>query len=68
MELSREELNRLNSESVDPKPFGSITRPYDNVDMKDEDLAEKISARNRAGKPTFLLRMEYDRRLRQRGL
>lgn len=66
--LSKEELERLTNESVDPKPLGRITRPHDNVGLRDDELCSKIEERNSQGKPTYLLRMEYERRLHQRGL
>lgn len=66
--LSREELQRLTAGSVDPKPWGRITRPHDNVDLADDKLCSKIEERNSQRKPTHLLRMEYERRLLQRGL
>lgn len=68
MELSREELLKHTAQSIDPVPLGAITRPYDNVDLTDEELCCRIEKRNKEGKSTFLLRAEYDRRLRQRGL
>ena len=54
--------------SVDPKPLGPVVRIYDNVELTDEELRQRIEERNRQGKPTYLLRLEYERRLRQRGL
>lgn len=66
--LSRAELEQLNRESVDPQPLGRVVNMYDNVDMSDEELVEKIRQRNKDRKPTYKLRMEYERRLRQRNL
>lgn len=68
MELSREELDKYTSESVDSRPLGRITRRHDNVDLADDELRQRIKERNEQRKPTFLLRMEYERRLNQRGL
>lgn len=65
--LSREELDRFTGKSKDPEPRGLITRPNDNVDLTDEELRSRIIERN-PDKPTYLLRREYERRLRQRGL
>ena len=66
--LSREELNQMTKASVDPKGFGPVTRPHDNADLTDSELRQSILDRNAAQKPTYLLRSEYERRLRQRGL
>lgn len=66
--LSKKELERLTGESVDPmKPFGHITRSHDNVGLTDDQLCSKIEELNSQRKPTYLLRMEYERRLRRRG-
>jgi hypothetical protein len=73
MSLSRNELDRLTIGSIDPKglsgtghisPGGAI----ENVDLTDEQLVQTIEKRNIARQPTFKLRFEYERRLRQRGL
>jgi hypothetical protein len=66
--LSRDELAKLTEGSVDPSPLGRITRPHDNVELTDEELRVKIEDRNAQRKPTYLLRMEYERRLHQRNL
>lgn len=68
MVLSREQLDKLTRDSVDPTPLGSVRRPFDNVDLTDDDLVRTIEERNSQRKPTYLLRLEYDRRLKQRGL
>jgi len=41
---------------------------YHNVDMTDEGLVRHIRERNAQEKPTYLLRMECERWLRQRGV
>lgn len=66
--ISREELDKFTQESVDPNALGPIRRPFDNVELTDDELVARIKERNREGKPTYLLRMEYERRLRHRGL
>jgi hypothetical protein len=66
--ISREELEQLNNESVDPQPLGRVVNIYDNVDISDEELVAKIKQRNKDRKPTYKLRMEYERRLKQRSL
>lgn len=66
--LSRAELEQLNRESMDPQPLGRVVNIYDNVEMSDEELVAKIKQRNKDRKPTYKLRMEYERRLKQRGL
>jgi hypothetical protein len=70
MSLSRDELNRLTRESVDPTGFNPIspTGRFENVDVTDEQLVQTIERRNQARQPTFKLRFEYERRLKQRGL
>lgn len=68
MSISREELEKLTAGSVDPNPLGRIARPYDNVNLTDKELVQKIRERNKDGKPTTLLRFEYERRLMQREL
>jgi hypothetical protein len=65
--ISREELDKFTQESVDPNALGPIRRPFDNVELTDDELVTRIKERNREGKPTYLLRMEYERRLRHRG-
>lgn len=67
-QLSREELERFTRESVDPHPWGNVQRPFDNVGLSDGELRRRIIERNRERKPSYLLRMEYERRLTQRGL
>lgn len=73
MSLSRDELKHLTQESPDPmghsgtgqiSPEGSV----ENVELTDEQLVQRIKQRNAAGKGTFRLRFEYERRLKQRGL
>ena len=71
MGLSQDELDRLTRESVDPRSFGTDsltpTRSYnENSGRTDAGLVRKIEERNRSGKPTFKLRLEYARRLRER--
>lgn len=66
MELSKEGLDRLTRKSVDPSPRGTVVRKFHNVDLTDEDLVQRIEKRNKECKPTYLLRMEYQRRLNQR--
>jgi len=66
--LSREELRELTVGSIDPNPTGRVVRRFNDVERTDEDLVAVIKSRNRAKKPTYLLRMEYARRLDQRGL
>jgi urease accessory protein UreE len=68
MPLSREELNTFTREAVDPTPEGPVRRTFDNVDLTDDELVRRIMERNEQRKPTFLLRLEYERRLGQRGL
>jgi hypothetical protein len=73
MLLSREEMDRLASESVDPRGTSGTGRisaggSIENVNLTDEQLVQIIEKRNRAHQPTFKLRFEYERRLRQRGL
>jgi hypothetical protein len=67
MELSRDELRILTEQSVDPTGWGPVTRPFDNAELNDSELRQRIISRNRNEQPTYLLRLEYDRRLRQRG-
>jgi len=65
--LSREELRWFTSHSVDPQPWGPIVRENDNVYLTDEELRRRLEERTREGKPTALLRLEYQRRLNERG-
>jgi len=65
--LSREELRWFTSRSADPQPWGPIVRGDDNVHLTDEELRRRIEERIREGKPTALLRLEYERRLNERG-
>jgi hypothetical protein len=67
MNLSREELDKFTSASLDPKAGGPVRRPFDNVDLTDEELVSRLKERTGV-KPTFLLRVEYERRLKQRGI
>ena len=68
MSLSRDELNQLTRNSVDPTGFGPVRSHFENVNLTDEQLRQSIEQRNQAGKPTYKLRLEYERRLKQRGL
>jgi len=61
--LSRKELRWFTSHSVDPQPWGPIVRANDNVHLTDEELRRRLEERTREGKPTALLRLEYQRRL-----
>lgn len=66
--LSWEELMELTADSVDPRPFNEVVRKYNDTWRTDEDLVVTIKTRNGRRLPTYLLRMEYKRRLEQRGL
>ncbi len=73
MSLSRDEFKRLTQESPDPMGHsgtGQISHEgrVENVDLTDVELVQRINERNAAGKGTFRLRFEYERRLKQRGL
>ncbi len=65
-ELSREELDEFTRDAVDPTPLGAIRRPFHNTGLSDHALRQTIIERNRKRKPTYQLRMEYERRLAQR--
>lgn len=56
MGLSRAELNRFTRESVDPHGFAPPVRIGHNRGLTDRELRRRIIERNRAGKPTYLLR------------
>lgn len=62
-ELSQEELDRFTRESVDPQPINLVVRRFDNVGLSDSELRRRILERNQKGKLTYLLRLEYQRRL-----
>lgn len=64
--LSRKELNEFDLKAVDRENTGEIRRPYDNADLTDSELRRRIIQRNEERKNTYLLRMEYGRRLYQR--
>lgn len=66
--LSREELEELTANSVDPKGWGPAKRDGHNSNLTDKQLVATIRHRNEDGVATFLLRQEYERRLYQRGL
>lgn len=66
--LSWDELKELTDNSVDPLPFNKVVRKYNDTWRTDEDLVATIKTRNERRLPTYLLRMEYKRRLEQRGL
>jgi hypothetical protein len=68
MSLSKDEIKRFTSDSVDPTGWGPVRSHFENVGLTDAELVQRIKARNRAGKPTYKLRLEYKRRLKQRGL
>ena len=63
--LSRIELETLTDASVDPRPFGRITRAGMNSELTNYELVEKIKQRNKQGRPTYLLRQEYETRLKE---
>jgi hypothetical protein len=67
MSLSRDELNRLTRNSADPTGVGPVLSHFENVDLTDGELLQRIEERNRDNKPTYKLRLEYERRLKQRG-
>lgn len=66
--LSRQEFLELTRNSADPQPRGRVTRDGMNRDLTDRELSSRIRHRNSEGKDTYLLRLEYNRRLRQREL
>jgi hypothetical protein len=66
--LSRDELANFTQRSVDPTPWGRVTRDGMNANLTDSELTSRIQQRNAEGKPTYLLRLEYQRRLGQREL
>ena len=73
MSLSRDRLKDLTNGSPDPSSWGTDsltpTRSYnENSGLSDDELESRIVARNALGKPTYKLRLEYERRLRERGL
>lgn len=63
--LSWKELMNLTEDSVDPHPFNTVVRSNMNTGLSDKELVRTIKTRNRQRKPTYLLRLEYQRRLRQ---
>jgi hypothetical protein len=65
--LSRMELAAFTADSVDPTPWGPVRREGMNAHLSDAALRALIVSRNTQRKPTYLLRQEYDRRLRERG-
>lgn len=65
--LSRKDLENLTNASVDPTGWGPVRRTNDNEGLSDVELRRKIVDRNLEGKPTYLLRLEYERRLEERG-
>jgi len=67
MNLSREELDKFTSASVDPSAPKPVRKSFENVDLTDEELVHRLKERTGV-KPTFLLRQEYERRLKQRGI
>ncbi len=73
MELARARLKVLTDGSVDPNSWGTDSQTpmrsfNENSRLTDAELDRKIEERNRDRKPTFKLRLEYERRLRERGL
>ena len=69
MALLRKLLNKLKSISVDPESWGTDSstpaRSYnENSHLTNEELIRRIEERNSLGKPTYKLRLEYERRLR----
>ncbi|MFH1551762.1 MAG: hypothetical protein ABIC36_02700 [bacterium] len=68
MTLSKEELNTLTSESIDPSPIDDIIKPHHNSGLSDEELSQRIKKHNTRREPTLKFRQEYRRRLNQIGL
>ncbi len=65
--MDQNKLDNLSTNSVDPKPLGQIIRSvHENSDLTDTELVKRIEKRNKQGKPTYMLRQEYQRRLNQR--
>jgi hypothetical protein len=65
--LSETELAAFTANSVDPSPWGPVRREGMNAHLSDAALRALIVSRNMEGKPTYLLRQEYERRLGERG-
>lgn len=73
MALSRARLKELTDSSPDPHSWGTTaqtpTKSFnENSQLSDDALDRIIAERNRAGKPTYKLRLEYERRLIAKGL
>jgi len=73
MPLSRERLKILTDGSADPGSWGTDSqtpsRSYnENSGLTDAELDRRIEERTGGGKPTYKLRLEYERRLRERGM
>ena len=66
--LSRGKLLNLTENSRDPEPQGPVLREGMNAHLSDEELRDLIKSRNAELKPTYLLRLEYELRLNERGL
>jgi hypothetical protein len=71
MALSREQLQSLTNGSVDPQSWGTDSETpmrshTENGELSDEELVRRIEERSGI-KPTYKLRLEYERRLRERG-
>jgi hypothetical protein len=65
--MNQGELDNLTENSVDPQPLGKIRRSvHENSGLTDTELVNTIKTRNEQGKPTYMLRQEYQRRLNQR--
>lgn len=64
--LTGQELDLFTKGSVDPDGWGPVRRDGMNRDLSDQDLRSTIAQRNEQGKPTYLLRLEYKRRLEER--
>lgn len=64
--LSWKDLHFLTRQSIDPKPLGKVMRVGMNAHLSDSALRSMIITRNETGKPTYLLRNEYETRLLNR--
>ncbi len=63
---SREELEELTRNSVDPRPLGPVRRRGMNSNRSYSDLVSKIKERTGKRETTYLLREEYEYRLSQK--
>jgi hypothetical protein len=66
--ISWKELEEFRRRAIDPMPLGPVMRGEMNRGLSDELLCSRLKERISRGAPVYLLLLEYERRLHERGI